>query len=266
MAFEIPQVERRLIAWVKQNAEGRDIPFHRHSRGQLTGALQGLISVGTERGRWVISAIHAVWIPPHSGHSMCSLGAFKGWSVFIDEACCRTLPDQPCILAVSGLLREAAARASTWADGPVGLGPHHLIEVIFDEIRTAPRALFGLPLPTDKRLLKITTAIAEDPADNRNLEHWAAWAGISTRTLSRRISEETGLSFTQWRQQARVLRALELLGAGMPVTTVALDMGYETVSAFTAMFRRVIGVTPTSYAVASKRDGAPDRGRLAKSA
>jgi AraC-like DNA-binding protein len=43
------------------------------------------------------------------------------------------------------------------------------------------------------------------------------------------------------------MRAQELLAAGTPVTTVALDLGYETVSAFIAMFRRAYGVTPTRY-------------------
>ena len=34
---------------------------------------------------------------------------------------------------------------------------------------------------------------------------------------------------------------------GTPVTTVAMDMGYESPSAFTAMFRRVMGKTPRHY-------------------
>ena len=63
----------------------------------------------------------------------------------------------------------------------------------------------------------------------------------SARTLARRFQSETGLSFGAWRQQARVLEAMGRLGGGDPVTQVALDLGYESVSAFSAMFRRAAG-------------------------
>jgi AraC-like DNA-binding protein len=37
------------------------------------------------------------------------------------------------------------------------------------------------------------------------------------------------------------------LATGQPVTTIALDLGYDNVSAFIAMFKRVMGVTPGRY-------------------
>ena len=55
------------------------------------------------------------------------------------------------------------------------------------------------------------------------------------------------MSFGAWRRQLRLLRALERLAAGEPVTTVALALGYDSTSAFIAMFRRNLGRTPGSY-------------------
>lgn len=66
-------------------------------------------------------------------------------------------------------------------------------------------------------------------------------------TVSRRFVSETGFTFTEWRQRVRLLKALELLAGGKPVTAVALDLGYGNVSAFIALFRRVFGVTPGRY-------------------
>jgi len=40
-----------------------------------------------------------------------------------------------------------------------------------------------------------------------------------------------------------------MLASGMAVTTIALDLGYENVSVFIAMFRRTFGVTPAKYFV-----------------
>jgi AraC-like DNA-binding protein len=104
-----------------------------------------------------------------------------------------------------------------------------------------------LPRPTDARLVRIADALANDLADNRGLEAWAEWGGVSSRTLSRRFVAETGLSFAQWRQQARLMRALERVADGVPVTTIALELGYDNVSAFIDMFRRATGTTPGRY-------------------
>jgi len=71
--------------------------------------------------------------------------------------------------------------------------------------------------------------------------------GASRRTLERTFVAETGLTIGAWRQRQRLLRALELLAQGEPVTTVALTVGYRTPSAFTAMFHEQLGTTPTRY-------------------
>jgi AraC-like DNA-binding protein len=95
--------------------------------------------------------------------------------------------------------------------------------------------------------MRVAQALIDDPADPRDLETWAAWAAVSSRTLSRRFVTETGFSFTAWRQRARLLRSLEMLAAGQPVSTIALDLGYATASAFIGLFRRVFNETPAAY-------------------
>lgn len=55
------------------------------------------------------------------------------------------------------------------------------------------------------------------------------------------------MTFGAWRQQARLLAALTRLAAKEPVTAVAFDLGYESMSAFIAMFRRATGTTPARY-------------------
>ena len=65
--------------------------------------------------------------------------------------------------------------------------------------------------------------------------------------MARLFQSETGLSFGAWRQQARLLEAMGRLGSGAPVTQVALDLGYDSVSAFSAMFRRAAGASPSAY-------------------
>ncbi|MGK5033301.1 AraC family transcriptional regulator [Janthinobacterium sp. MDT1-19] len=227
---------------------------HSHASGQLFGAMRGLLSVAADSGQWVVPASHCVWMPPHHVHALRSHGPFAGWSVYVDEASCGSLPAAPCVMRVSGLLREAVRRASTWDDGALDaldVRQARVAGVILDEIAAAPHEPFGLPLPTDPRLLRVARAVLDDLADERGVEALAAWAGVSPRTLARRFTSETGFTPSAWRQRARILRALELLAASQPasqpVTTIALDLGYDNVSAFIAMFKRVMGVTPGRY-------------------
>jgi AraC-like DNA-binding protein len=58
---------------------------------------------------------------------------------------------------------------------------------------------------------------------------------------------DTGMTFGKWRQQARLLTALQRLALGRSVLEVALDVGYNTPSAFSAMFRRQFGVSPSEW-------------------
>ena len=86
-----------------------------------------------------------------------------------------------------------------------------------------------------------------DPADDRGLEDWSRFAGASPGTLARLFQSETGMTFRAWRQQLRLQRALEMLTEGQAVTSVALDLGYDSLSAFIAMFHRALGASPTRY-------------------
>ena len=121
------------------------------------------------------------------------------------------------------------------------------MNVILDLVQTLKIAPLDLPMPTDVRLKKISETLTVNPSDNRTLEDWGKSVGATNRTLSRRFRFETGMSFRQWRQQMRVLESLRRLGREEQVTTVALDLGYDSPSAFIAMFKKALGKTPGQY-------------------
>lgn len=235
-----------IVAVGSQQTELASAP-HSHPRGQLCGSLRGLLSIDVAEGVWVVPAIHAVWLPPHHPHGGRSHGPFHGWSAYIAPAACSDLPDRPCMIRTSALLKEAVLRASTWPAGEWDQRTANVAAVILDEIRSLPVEPLGLPLPHDPRLMRIAQAIIGDPTDERDLEAWAAWGALSSRTLSRRFVDETGFNFTAWRQRARLMRSLEMLADDVPVQRVALDLGYSTASAFISLFRRTFGETPANY-------------------
>lgn len=70
---------------------------------------------------------------------------------------------------------------------------------------------------------------------------------MSRRAFTRLFRREVGTSFALWRQQACLLAAVTRLAQGQSITTIAYDLGYGSPSAFTALFRRILGVPPTRY-------------------
>ncbi|WP_422191544.1 helix-turn-helix transcriptional regulator [Aquabacterium sp.] len=83
--------------------------------------------------------------------------------------------------------------------------------------------------------------------DERTVAQWAEPLGLTARTVHRLFAANTGMTFGQWRQQARLLAGLEQLAQGEKVAHVALAAGYRSQSAFAAMFKRHFGIAPTAF-------------------
>ncbi len=239
-------MRRPLVAHAASYADVDRIPRHRHPVAQLIYASQGVMSVRTAQGTWVVPPQRAVWVPPGVIHAIRMRGRVEMRTVYVEPG---YLPDAPaacCVVQVTPLLRELVLRAVGFTGAGSG-AETRLTAVLVDEIRAAPAAPLHLPEPRDPRLRAVTQALLRDPGDARGLEAWSRRAGASARTLARGFRRETGLGFGAWRQQARLLRALELLAEGQAVTQVALELGYAGPSAFIAMFRRALGSTPGRY-------------------
>jgi len=117
--------------------------------------------------------------------------------------------------------------------------------------RVLPCAL-DLPLPESADLTRLCERLLADLSARRPCNLDANDLQSSTRTLYRRFLRETGITFARWKQQARLLESIRRLAEGVPVTTVALDLGYESPSAFSTMFRRSLGIAPRAFTAGAK--------------
>lgn len=227
---------------------GSIIGAHRHVYGQVVYAASGVMTVNTAEGTWVVPPQRAVWVPAGVEHEIEATGTVAMRTVYLKREVWPEAPTACQVVAVSPLLRELILRAIELQRGgaPDGIS-ERLIAVLLDEIQAAEDAPLHLPRPSDPTLAAVTEALREDPGDNRTLADWSREVGASTRTLARLFQRETRMTFAGWRQQLRLIRALELLADGRSVTEVALAVGYETPSSFIAMFRRSLGTTPNRY-------------------
>ena len=206
----------------------------------------GTLACETREGTWVVPPDRAVWIPPGRQHRLSAAGSVSLRALYFRPEFwdggerCRVLRLGPLLRAL--ILRSAELRRGRDRDAA-----ERRLAVLRDELASAAEAPLGLTLGGDPRLRRVTETLADDPADNRSLALWAPAAAASERTLARLFLAETGLSFGDWRRQARLLKSLSLLAGGASVTMVALDLGYAGPSAFIQAFRRQFGTTPGKY-------------------
>ncbi|MGO9431945.1 AraC family transcriptional regulator [Rhodoblastus sp.] len=89
---------------------------------------------------------------------------------------------------------------------------------------------------------------------NASLDAVAEALSLTPRTLNRRLSAE-GRTFRQLANEARFVVAQQLLaGTRMPVTSVALALGYADASAFTHAFQRTVGLAPSEWRAKLRAD------------
>lgn len=239
---------RSIVAWSEDYPNGHIISMHQHDRAQLLYASIGVMTVETPHGIWVVPPLRAVWIPAFTNHQINCSGKVSMRTLYVKpEALTQPMPNC-CVVSVSPLLRQLILHAVEMPRLYDMAGPDGRIEqVIIDCIQSLDVAPLELPIPESAKLQRLHMNLLENPSDHRTLSEWANMLGMTSRTLARHIQSETNLTFGQWRQQIVLLEALRRLGRNEAVTKVAIDLGYDSPSAFIAMFKKALGSTPGRY-------------------
>jgi AraC-like DNA-binding protein len=241
-------VPRVLTAFARDDKHGASSPPHSHERAQLLYATEGLMQVKTGFGVWILPPRRALLIPPGVEHQWTALSKVSIRTIYIEAGAAAAFGDHCRVVEVSPLLRELIlALLKEPVEYPMPGRGEHLAMLILSELAAAETVPIAIPWPRDRRLLAVCSAILADPGGARTIEDWAAEAGASARTLIRLFPKETGLHYRQWLQQVHLAEAFARLARGDSVGDIAAALGYASPSAFTAMFRRILGKTPQHY-------------------
>ncbi|MGO1541352.1 MAG: helix-turn-helix domain-containing protein [Luteimonas sp.] len=246
-SYDYPLKARPMIGLEDEYPAGFVDPAHSHEHAQFLYASMGVMSVVTPDTSFVIPPQRALWLPAGMVHEVSCRGAVSLRTLYIDPVH-DAAPDSCRVVEVSGFLKALVLEvvgfpAEYDLDGREG----RIAWLLLDEIRQMPNAPYHVSMPADPRLLRVCKAIIANPADQRDIDTWAALVGMGRRTFTRAFKQELGMSFALWRQQVRLMEAVSLLANGRSITSVAFDVGYESPSAFTAMFHRAFGEPPSVY-------------------
>jgi AraC-like DNA-binding protein/quercetin dioxygenase-like cupin family protein len=227
---------------------GWQIRPHAHEKHQLVYAVQGVMAVRADAGHWVVPPSRAIWMPAGMEHAIRCIGDVQMRSVYVRPRAASKLISSCRAVGVSPLLRELI-RAAVAVRLPCAKGSRddRLMRLLLDELRMLPQLPLHLPMPSDPRVLQICRRLIRESDDPSTLAQWAKHLDVDVKTIQRLFTAQTGMTFGRWRQQARLLRGLELLASGEKVIDVALALGYESPSAFASMFRKQFGQTPSKF-------------------
>jgi AraC-like DNA-binding protein len=244
---DIDDPNRPVIGLADEYPTGFTDPFHSHERAQLLYASSGIMSVEAASASFVVPPQRALWIPRGVVHQVSCRCAVSLRTLYFSEE--RRSETGSCkILEVSDFLRALILEVVKFDPlSAHGEREGAIINLLVNEIADMPAAPYHIPMPSDRRILSVCRELLKNPTDKRDLDEWAAFAGLGRRTFTRLFRAETGMGLATWRQQARLLEALSRLAAGQTVTSVAYEVGYESPSAFTAMFHKSFGVPPSQY-------------------
>ena len=227
---------------------GWQIAPHAHNKHQLIHALQGVMGVSTAHGHWVVPPSRGLWMPAGVTHAVRCMGELHMRSVFVQPEVAPQLFLDCSVVGISPLLRELI-RAAAQVQHPCAANSRdgRVLRLMLDELRALPVLPLSLAMPSDARIAHICERLLKQPNDNSPLTDWAQHLGVADKTIQRLFMAQTGMSFGRWRQQARLLRALELLAQGDKVIDIAMALGYDSPSAFTTMFKKQFGQAPSQF-------------------
>jgi len=105
--------------------------------------------------------------------------------------------------------------------------------------------LFAL---ADKQMCAAISSMHDDPAHRWTLQTLAERAGMSRSAFALKFKHTVGASpieyLTRWRM---LLAGDRLVTSGDSISIIAVSLGYESESAFSTAFKRVMGCSPRQY-------------------
>lgn len=226
--------------------DGFSSSAHSHSRDQFTFISHGILTVTTQTSTIIVPQGNAVWIPRGTVHTATASGRIDLYSLYFETADFDHFPDGCAAFHVSDMFPLLISRIIKQQNPNSYSAVSNALLVLFqEELASARRVYMDIPMPPNKRLRKICDEIIRRPDVARPKAELARLGNMSLRTMSRLFQSELQLSYLEWTRMALVTIAITKLSKGVPVSNVAVDLGYESTSAFTAMFRRHTGRRPT---------------------
>lgn len=221
-------------------------------RHYLLCASTGALRLEAEGQRWLLPPARAALLRAGRPATVTISQPATTASVLFDVDFVPPPPHDLTVFDLDPLARALVAECGQWQEADEPLPTY--ARAIFTALAAVAWKQAQRPSPVvirAGRSAEVRTALRlteERLGDELRFEDVAAEVGLVPRSLARRFEAEVGMSWRATLRRMRILRAVERLAADdTPVTAIAHDVGYGSLSAFNAAFRELTGATPTDY-------------------
>ncbi|ROS00261.1 AraC family transcriptional regulator [Sinobacterium caligoides] len=244
--FDSNQYEIPVVGIAVKTAK-HDSGVHSHIKDQLALSVKGCTTITIDGQKCVLPPMRAAWIPGGVDHRAQMSNVTDYRSLYFDRSLQSRLPRELMIVDVNPLLRELIERMAFWPFDMTAEQQMNALNLFIEEFASAKDSHLNLPLPHDYRLQSWLETINAPDFMAPTLNDLSERVGASAKTITRIFNKETGMSYQSWRQQWRLLGAIELLSNEVRVNEVADRLGFSSDSAFISFFRQQTGCTPLAY-------------------
>ncbi|MFY0680511.1 MAG: helix-turn-helix domain-containing protein [Thalassovita sp.] len=223
----------------------------------LLYAREGTLRLEAQGQRWTLPPARAALIHANQAVEITVLSPLTSASVLFDAGFMDPPSSGLSVFDVTPLARELIHACRHLGPDRAPDTPYHrslltaLAQVALRLSQTPCPCV--MPQPKSQALknaLDLTATLAQTPLSFVTI---AAQTGQSPRALTRRFASELGMTWREALRRIRIIRAVEALSiSNAPVTEIALGVGYQSISAFNAAFRDLIGMSPTAYRASFK--------------
>lgn len=245
---DMDQLPRELFVRQVTMPAQHGFPPHQHEWHQLLYAVSGVLVVNLEGERYFIPPEQAIWLPAGHQHSVYTEHGADLKSLYIQREYRGLSTERPQILQITPLVKELILSAATFPEHyPCHGYENDLVQLLLQSLPRLTHETHFLPWPSSLSLVSLCDELYRRPDKPHTTDALAAKLAISARTLDRRFQRETGMPLKHWRQQLRLMQAIEYLNTDYSITQIALELGYSAASPFIFMFRETMGVSPAEY-------------------
>ena len=225
--------------------------FHAHKAAQIVYPSDGCLEVYTEHSV-IIAANSLVFLPSNMPHKVKNNKQVTIHLLHFDPDIF-DVPTVPVVAGMTNLLKElimkAASLSQKASSGVFTTGKNTpLLQLILQElqyVRSMPCMM--IEIPVEKRLVKAVNFMEAHLDKKYHAGVIASACGLSTRHLTRLFREETGVSFSLWRQRFKLMHAINLLQKNKSTTLTAQQLGFSSDSSFIHFFKKISGRTPSFF-------------------
>ncbi|MFH0919891.1 MAG: AraC family transcriptional regulator [Fibrobacterota bacterium] len=268
---EVGLKNRLYKAFIRRFASENSVPPHYHPELEIIVPVGVKGETRVSGRRYMLADSNAYVMPCHAVHSFRIGPAGKSEVLVLQinlEECLKLVRYYPGLDAArfrgsfahatvvpateATAIRDAVKRLSQLGKGPVTLRHaltdiecvHRIVRLVAQDAEPAAR----VPKGDDRvrRVIDIIEARAHEPV---SLEAIARAGAVSKFHLCRLFKKTTGLTVQTYLNQLRVNRACVMLTNSKNVTETCFDCGFESVSYFIQVFRKMMGQTPKQWAL-----------------